>query len=224
MYYINEIGTYASPIVGFFLDKGVPYETIKLILLLPIIATIIAFLRQVVGIKAFGIYTPLIITFAFLATNGIKYGIVIFASVILIGMLMRFVLKPFRLLYLPRVAIMLTVVALLTLGVLAFGGDMHRTGLASVSIFPILIMITLVEKFVAVQIEKGNKTAMILAVETLFISLLGFFIANWNIFIKLIILYPWIILLTVPVNILIGRWTGLRLSEYWRFKEIIKKM
>jgi hypothetical protein len=77
---------------------------------------------------------------------------------------------------------------------------------------------------VAVQIEKGNKTAMILAVETLFISLLGFFIANWNIFIKLIILYPWIILLTVPVNILIGRWTGLRLSEYWRFKEIIKKM
>ena len=33
-----------------------------------LIATFIAFLRQIVGIKAFGIYTPLLITFAFLAT------------------------------------------------------------------------------------------------------------------------------------------------------------
>ena len=224
MYYINEIHAYASPIVSFFLDKGVPYETIKLILFLPIIATVIAFLRQVVGVKAFGIYTPLIITFAFLATNGLKYGIVIFLSVIIIGMAMRFILKPFRLLYLPRVAIMLTVVAILTLGVLAFGGNMHRTGLASVSIFPILIMITLVEKFVAVQIEKGNKTAMILAIETLFISLLGYFIASWSVLARFIIVYPWAILITIPINIVIGRWTGLRLSEYWRFKEIIKKM
>ena len=224
MYYINEISTYASPIVGFFLSEGVPYETIKLILFLPIIATIIAFLRQVVGIKAFGIYTPLIITFAFLATNGLKYGIAIFAAVLIIGMVMRFVLKPFRLLYLPRVVIMLTVVSILTLGVLTFGGNLRRTGLASVSIFPILIMITLVEKFVAVQIEKGNKTALFLALETLFISILGYFIASWDVLIRFVIVYPWSILLTIPLNILMGRWTGLRLGEYWRFKEVIKKM
>jgi hypothetical protein len=101
---------------------------------------------------------------------------------------------------------------------------MHRTGLASVSIFPILIMITLVEKFVAVQIEKGDKTAIILAMETLLISVLGFFIANWSVLIKLIIAHPWVILFTIPINIILGRWTGLRLAEYWRFKEIIKKM
>lgn len=224
MYYINEIQTYASPIVGFFLNYGVPYETVKLILFLPIIVTAIAFLRQVVGIKAFGIYTPLIITFAFLATDGLKYGITIFASVLLVGMLMRFVLKPFRLLYLPRVAIMLTVVALVTLGVLVFGGMVKRTGLASVSIFPILIMITLVEKFVTVQIEKGNRTAILLAAETLVISIFGFFIASWDILIKYILVHPWIVLLTIPVNILLGKWTGLRFSEYWRFREIIKKI
>ncbi|MFA6047375.1 MAG: 7TM domain-containing protein [Parcubacteria group bacterium] len=224
MYYINEIGTYASPIVGFFLADGVPYETIKLILFLPVIATVIAFLRQVVGIKAFGIYTPLLITFAFLATNGLKYGIAIFVSVIIIGMLMRFILKPFRLLYLPRVAIMLTVVAVLILGILTFGGNMKRTGLASVSIFPILIMITLVEKFITVQIEKGNKEALYLAAETLIISVAGFYAANLTFLIKIIITAPWVILLTIPINILLGKWTGLRISEYWRFKEIIKKM
>jgi hypothetical protein len=213
-----------SPIIEYFIAQGVPFETVALLLMLPVIATFIAFLRQVIGIKAFGIYTPLIITFAFLATNGLKYGIIIFLAVILAGMAMRFVLKPFRLLYLPRVAIMLSVVAVLILVMLTFGGSVRRTGLAAVSIFPILIMITLVEKFVAAQIEKGNKTALILTLETLVISVIGYFIASWDVLIRLIAEMPWIILLTIPINILIGKWTGLRVSEYIRFRKIIKTL
>ena len=213
-----------SPIIDFFINQGIPLETIVLILMLPIIATFIAFLRQVVGIKAFGIYTPLIITFAFLATNGLRYGIAIFITVIVVGMLMRFALRPFRLLYLPRVAIMLSIVAFAILLMLTIGGSLQRTGLASVSIFPILIMITLVEKFVAVQIEKGNRTAMILTFETLVISVLGYFIASWPWLIGFLLVYPWTILLTIPVNIFLGKWTGLRITEYMRFKNIIEKL
>ncbi|MFZ2188495.1 MAG: 7TM domain-containing protein [Candidatus Moraniibacteriota bacterium] len=220
---MNEINFSISPILTFFLNEGVPFETIKLILMLPIIATLIAFLRQVIGIKAFGIYTPLLVTFAFLATDGLRYGILIFAIIILIGMLMRIALKSFRLLYLPRVAIMLTVVALSILLMLAIGGSLKRTGLASVSIFPILIMITLVEKFIAVQIEKGDRAAILLATETLLISILGFYIASSEVLIHFIAFYPWVILLTIPLNVIIGKWTGLRLSEYLRFGEIIKK-
>ena len=206
------------------MTEGVPFETVLLILMLPIVATFIAFLRQVVGIKAFGIYTPLIITFAFLATNGLRYGVVIFLAVIFVGMLMRFILKPFRLLYLPRVAIMLTIVSLLILVMLTIGGTLKRTGLAGVSIFPILIMITLDEKFVAVQIEKGNRTALILAFETLIISIFGFYIASWELLIHLLVIHPWLIFITIPINIALGKWTGLRLSEYFRFRNVIKKL
>ncbi len=213
-----------NPIILFFQNQGIPLETIILILMLPIIATFIAFLRQVVGIKAFGIYAPLIVTFAFLATNGLKYGIAIFVTVIFAGMLMRFVLKPFRLLYLPRVAIMLTIVAVFILGILVIGGELRRTGLASVSIFPILIMITIVEKFIAVQIEKGDKAAIILAVETLLISIAGFFIASSKTLRNFLCLYPWIIFLTIPINIFLGKWTGLRISEYYRFRKIMKNL
>ncbi|MDO9231203.1 MAG: 7TM domain-containing protein [bacterium] len=213
-----------SPIIDFFLGQGVPFTTVILILMLPIIATFIAFLRQVVGIKAFGIYAPLIVTFAFLATNGLKYGIAIFVTVIFSGMLMRFVLKPFRLLYLPRVAIMLTAVAILILGILVIGGEFKRTGLAAVSIFPILIMITIVEKFVAVQIEKGDKAAIVLAIETLVISILGFFIASSSTLIHFLALYPWAVLFTIPINIMLGKWTGLRVSEYFRFRKIMKNL
>jgi hypothetical protein len=189
----------------------------------PIIATMIAFLRQVVGIKAFGIYTPSIIIFAFLAT-GIKYGIILFISVILVGMIVRLLLKKFRILYLPRVAITLSIVALTMLFLLSFGGSFRRTGLAAVSIFPLLIMITLVEKFIAAQIEKGNRTAFFLALETLIISILGYYLLKWGFLINLLIAFPWIILLTIPINIVLGKWTGLRISEYFRFREVFKKM
>lgn len=213
----------SSPIINFFVTEGVPRETVELLLMLPIVATFIAFLRQVVGIKAFGIYTPSIVIFAFIAT-GIKYGVAIFASVIIVGMLVRFLLKKLRILYLPRVAITVSLVALAILGILVIGGSQQRTGLAAVSIFPLLIMITIVEKFVAAQIEKGNKTAMILAIETLVISLLGYYLVKWPLLTNLIDAYPWVILFTIPVNIFLGKWTGLRLAEYFRFREIIKKM
>jgi hypothetical protein len=222
--YIPEIGAHASSLVTFFINEGVPYETVKLILMLPIIATAIVIFRQLFGLKAFGVYTPLLITFSFLASNGLKYGIAIFVAIIVIGMVMRFILRPFRLFYLPRVAIMLTVVAILILVLLAFGGNLRRTGLASISIFPVLIMITMMEKFITVQIEKGNKAAVIIAFETLVISIIGYYLASWKELIAVIITQPWTILLTIPLNITFGRWTGFRFSEYWRFREVIKRM
>ncbi len=208
---------------------GVPAKTVILILVLPIVVTIITFFRQVIGIKAFGIYTPAIITFAFLGIGfqvndlfkGIKYGTAIFAMVIFIGTLSRIFMNKFRLLYLPRMAIVLILVSFATLGVLIIGGMLKRTGLAGVSIFPILIMITLVEKFVATQIEKGSRVAIILSLETLVISVITYLVISWPNLLLFVGRYPWAILFTIVINIFLGRWTGLRLVEYFRFKDLI---
>lgn len=209
-------------LVQFCVEQGVPLQTVLLLLMLPLVATLVAFFRQVVGIKAFGIYTPSIITFALIAfdPNGVKYGIAIFISVILVGMVTRFMLKRFRLLYLPRVAITLSIISLAILIVLVIGGMYQRTGLAAVSIFPLLIMITLAEKFIATQIEKGSKTAFILATETLVISVIGYFLITWEALTNLILVHPWIVLFTFVINFSLGKWTGLRITEYLRFRKI----
>lgn len=214
------------PLITFFVEQGVPLQTVALLLMLPIVATLVAFFRQVIGIKAFGIYTPSIITFALVAfdPNGLKYGIAIFISVILVGMVSRFILKKFRLLYLPRVAITLSIVSLAVLGILAIGGAFHRTGLAGIDIFPLLIMITLAEKFVAAQIEKGSRVAFILALETLVISIAGYFLISWIALTSLILHYPWVIFLTFIINFSLGKWDGLRITEYIRFRKIFRYM
>ena len=194
--------------------------------MIPVVATLVAFFRQVVGIKAFGIYTPSIITFALLAfdPNGLKYGIAIFISIILVGMLSRYMLRRFRLLYLPRVAITISIVAFAILIILIVGAHFKRTGLASVSIFPLLIMITLAEKFVATQIEKGSRAASLLAVETLLISLVGYVLISWDAFLLLILMHPWLILFTFVINFTLGRWSGIRITEYLRFRKIISQL
>lgn len=212
------------PLILFFVEQGVPIQTVTLLLMLPVIATLVAFFRQIIGIKAFGIYTPSIITFALLAfdPNGVKYGIAIFVSVIVVGMITRFILKRLRLLYLPRVAITLSIISLAILIILVLGGMYHRTGLAAVSIFPLLIMITLAEKFVATQIEKGSRVAFILAAETLLISIIGYFLVSWDTLTELVLRFPWIILLTFLVNFSLGKWSGLRITEYVRFRKIFR--
>lgn len=211
-----------SYLIQYMITNGVPENTILLILMLPIVATIISFARQILGIKAFGIYTPLIITFAFLAT-GIKYGIAIFVIVLVIGTLMRFILNRFRLLYLPKMAIIFITIALSMLILFLSGAYFQKTGLIAVSIFPILIIIILTEKFIAAQIKRGNRTAIILTLETLIISIVCYFVTSWTLLQKITLSYfIWIIIATIILNILLGKWTGLRLTEYLRFKEVIK--
>jgi len=210
-------------LVQWAISQGVPQQTIIYILMYPVILTVIAAARQIVGIKAFGIYTPSIIAVALLAT-GLKYGLAIFIVILAVALAMRFVLKGFQLLYMSRTAIMLSVVAISVLLFLAVGGSLQRTGLASVSIFPLLIMITIVEKFVIVQTEKGFRTAFALALETMFLAAVCYFLVQWEAFELLVLNFPVIIVLIVIANIGLGKWTGLRFSEYYRFRDVIENV
>jgi hypothetical protein len=78
-----------------------------------------------------------------------------------------------------------------------------------------------VEKFVIVQIEDGYKTALLLAFETLFLAAICYFFVQWEAFQILILNFPGLVVLIVVANIALGKWTGLRLSEYYRFRDVI---
>ena len=209
-----------SEIIQLIASQGVDVEMAYLMLSLPSLATRIAIFRQVIGIKSFGIYTPLALAFAFWAT-GLKYGLAIFIIILTTGTLVRYFLKNFTLLYIPRMAIVITAISIATLAMLTVGGYMQKTALASTSILAILILITLIEKFISTQVEKGFRTASLLSIETLIISTVCYYIVIWDKFRNLVLEHPEYILLLFIVNLLLGKWTGLRLTEYFRFKGVI---
>ncbi len=207
--------------INFLVNKRVPINSILLILMLPLIATLIAFARQIIGVKAFGIYTPSIITLSFFAL-GLKYGLLVFIVVLFSGTIFRYLLRRLHLLYLPRMALLLTLVSLILLILLGLGASFGKTGILALSVFPILIMVTMVEKFVAAQISKGFKTAFTLTLETLILAIGCYYLLNWESLRVLLLGFPELILFTIIINLIIGRWTGLRLFELIRFREIIR--
>lgn len=211
-----------SSLVNTMLTKGVPSQTVILLLVLPFIALILAFLKQVVGITTFGLYTPSIITLSFLAL-GWELGVFFLLFILITGYGTRTLMKRWRLLYIPKVAIILTVVSftlLLLMGLsAAYGITFSRE-----TIFILLIMSTLSESFLALKTEEGWKSAITGVLETIAASLICVFIVQWDVFQSVILAYPEIVLLTVVFDVMLGRWTGLRLMEYIRFREVFKHL
>ncbi len=85
-----------------------------------------------------------------------------------------------------------------------------------------LIMTTLAEKFVTALSGKGFYAAVLLMIETTFVSLVCYWVVEWQYLQNLILARPEIILLLLLVNFALGRWTGLRFMEYVRFREVMK--
>lgn len=220
---VSDIGitNFMSFGISFLVNRGVPINSIILILMLPVIATILAFARQVIGIKAFGIITPAMTTLSFLVM-GLRYGLIVFIVVLLSGTVTRVILRRLRLLYLPRMALVLTSVSLSLLLVLGLGVATDRNSILSFSIFPALILTLLAEEFISAQFKSGPRAAFGLTGWTLVLSTTGYFIVSSEIFRTLILSFPEITLLTIPVNIVLGQWSGLRLTEFFRFRQLLR--
>jgi hypothetical protein len=100
-------------------QAGVPANTIVLLLLLPIVAFVIAFSRNVIGIRGFGIFLPAALSVVFVAIGPIV-GIGLFLIIVAVSTTVRLVLRKLkiRLQYLPRMSFILWAVVLGVLGVL----------------------------------------------------------------------------------------------------------
>lgn len=207
--------------INFLINQGVPINNITLLLMLPVIATLLSFSRQVIGIKAFGIITPALTSLTFLVM-GLPSGLIVFSAVLLSGTLTRLVVKRLHLLYLPRMALVLTNVSLSILALLGAGTLAPGTAVLSVSIFPILILTLLAEDFIAAQFNSGARTAFTITAWTLALSVACTFIVSWQLLRTVIISYPEVVILCIPINILLGRFTGLRLTEFLRFRTLVK--
>ena len=215
------IWNFMSYLVNFMIAQGIPSNTIVLLLMLPVIATIITFLKQVVGVTTFGLYTPAIITLSFLAL-GLKFGLIIFFIILITGAILRQALEHVRLLNTPRVALVFTFSAFIILMMLGFATYLGISELATIAVFPMLIMTTLAEKFISAQSDKGVYAAILLMIETTVVSLICYWIVEWQFLQNLMLSYPEIILLLILVNLILGKWTGLRIFEYIRFREVMK--
>jgi len=211
-----------SSLVNYMLTHGVSSQTVILLLMLPVIATLLACFKQIIGITTFGLYTPSIIALSFLAL-GPGVGLLFLLFILITGYATRAFMRRWRLLHIPKVAIILTVVSLTVLVLLGIG-TFYDITLSGDTIFVLLIMSTLAETFLTVKAEEGLWGAIIGVSETVIAALACVCIVQWTLLQSVILAYPETVLLTILINIALGRWTGLRVVEYFRFREVFRHL
>ena len=204
-------------------DSGVPANTIVLLLLLPLVAAIIAGARHVIGIRGFGIFLPAALSVTFVATGPVV-GIGIFLVIVAVSTFSRVILRQLKikLQYLPRMSLLLLFVVLGVLSVLFLAPVIRYPDITNVSIFPVLILVLLAEDFSRVQLGKSAQAAISLTTETLILAFVSFIFLTSRSMQAFALLHPETLIFSVAiVDILMGKYVGLRLSEFWRFRKLI---
>jgi hypothetical protein len=152
-----------------------------------------------------------------LVSTGFTAGAVLLLTILLASTIARVILKKVRIMQFPKMALSIFVVAIFVFASLVLSARFGMLSVKQISIFPILILILLGEKIVSLQLTRSARETFMITVVTLILGLVGFFLLSWQLFRQAVILYPELILLLIPINIMIGRYFGLRLTEFIRF-------
>ena len=215
----NTIRTIENLVV----ERGVSQETIALLLLLPLVATLVSVFHYVLGWSGYGIFMPTMIAVTLLAT-GIPGGLFLFGVILLVSLLCNKILKKFKLHFWPARSINLMFISITVFVLMAVSSYLNLFDIKRITIFPVLFMILLVEEFVRTQLVRSRTEANKLTLGTLFLAILGAVVMSFGQIKDWVFLNPDLtILLVIVINIVVGNYKGIRLTEIKRFKKAIRK-
>lgn len=194
-------------------------ETFRILLLVPIGALIVGFLRNVIGLPTFGVFMPVLLALAFRST-GLLYGLGIFAGILCLGYGVRRALDRLRLLLVPRMSVILTlVIACFTVLALA-GNKLGMRHLMAVGLLPFVILTMVIERFFVAIEESGLKEGLKMALGSAAVSVIGYAVISWEALQLTFFVFPELLAAVAALQILLGRYTGYRLSELLRFRSL----
>lgn len=193
----------------------------RVLLMVPIGALLIVFLRNVIGLKTFGTFMPILIALAFRETE-LLWGMMLFSLLVGLGLLIRFYLEYLKLLLVPRLAAVLIIVIMLMAVVSMFS---HKLGFdrgLSIALFPMVILAMTIERMSLVWEELGPAEALKQGIGSLLVAALGYLSMSNKFLGHLVFVFPELLLVVLALTLLLGRYTGYRLTELWRFRNALK--
>jgi len=194
----------------------------RTLMLVPIGALVVVFMRNVVGVKTFGTFMPVLIALAFRETQ-LLWGIILFTSLVAMGLTFRFYLERLKLLLVPRVASVLVAVVLLMMSMSIVS---HHLGLEyglSIALFPMVILAMTIERMSLVWEEEGASNAIQQGVGSLVVAAIGYGVMNYPPLAHLVFVFPESLLIILAIMLLMGRYSGFRLTEFWRFRSLFRE-
>jgi len=205
--------------VQWLVQAGLPANTVYLILLTPILALMVSFVRVVIGLPTLDMLVPIALSFALVAV-GINIGLLVLGVILLASYISKRSLTKIRIMFYPKRSLAMFFLAIGVFIALTAGLALEFERILTVSIFPILILILLGDQIVSVLLHKSVYQTILITGTTIALGVLGYILAVSSSMQNLLILYPELVYLVLPLNILIGRYFGLRVLELFRFRGV----
>ncbi|MDY6805394.1 MAG: UUP1 family membrane protein [Cyanobacteriota bacterium] len=195
----------------------------RVLVLIPIGALIVSATRQLIGISTFGTFTPILIALSFRET-GLIFGLVLFCAVVILGLSIRFYLHQLQLLVIPRLATILTATVLVIAAITIALQDINMPLGLSISLFPIVILAMTIERAAVMWDEAGPRETAIAGFNSILIASIGFLFMS-NAYIQhLCFVFPELLLIVLALNLILGRYNGYKLTEYFRFLSMQREL
>jgi transglutaminase-like putative cysteine protease len=193
-------------------------RVLALILLMPLGALVTSVFRNVIGLHTSGTFAPTLLALSFVFADW-KTGLLILVATLAVGLVARYLVDALHLLLVPRLCIILTLVVLgVVYGISALDYLRVAPGTAAV-LFPMVILTMLVERFFLTTQEDGWAAAMQHLGGTTVVAVSCYLILRWEAVAHVVLAYPEVHCFSVAALILLGRYTGYRLLEPWRFRD-----
>jgi hypothetical protein len=192
-------------------------NTFRLLLLIPFGALVVVILRNLVGIQTSGTFMPILIALAFLQTT-LVVGIFLFITVVCVGLIMRFYLSHLNLLLVPRIAAILVFVIFIFLAISVIGHTFGYDAGLRVTFFPMIITSWSIERMCVLWEEEGGRDVLIQGSGTLLTASIVYILMKNQFIGNLIYSFPELLLVLLAIILIIGTYTGYRLSELRRFE------
>jgi len=223
--FMTELG--AHPLNAYnvwtaFSQIGIPISLLKIIIMLPLGAFIVVIFRNVIGLETFGTFLPALIACASRET-GFLWGIIGFILIIALVSLIHYPLEQWGVLHTPKMSILLVCVVMAMLSLTVIGVKMKLFDLSYVSLFPIAVLTITAERFALLQIEEGFKKALRVMFMTVIVVGFCYLMMNSLAMQALFLAFPELFLILIVLNLWLGRWIGVRLTEFRRFRWLIER-
>jgi transglutaminase-like putative cysteine protease len=208
-------------VLAMFERLHLPLSLLHTLLMLPIGALVVVLFRNVIGVPTYGTFLPALIA-ASAGETGALWGLVGLVIVVLIATLVRTLVRSLELLHSPTLAILLaavTIAMLITTMAAENAGFVHLT---RVSLFPIAVLAITTERFYLSLTEDGPAEAFKFLTGTS-VVILGCYVVMNSLALQIVVIaFPEVLLVVIALDMLLGRWVGMRVSEYIRFRHLLR--
>lgn len=194
-------------------------NALRILLLVPLGALAMCVLRNIVGLRTFGMFMPVLIALAFTGT-GLAWGTIFLVMIIAFALVSRLWIQRLYLLLAARIAFILTLVIVLMV-MLFMIGDRLGMPTQGVNAFPFVIMTMIVERISVGLEEEGLVNTLRRIGATLMSIYLTYAVVHTEGLQTLFLVYPELLLVILGLLVAVGRYTGYRLAELIRFRELV---